>query len=1170
MGGGATSIRLCGRLEVEWRGERIESAIRGNQGRLLFAYLVLHRANPVRRDALVGAVWPDAAPSGAEGHLAPLLSRLRKLLGADHVVGRGEVQLLLPEDADVDWERARADLVAARAASEWGDWPLARERALRAAAAAEPGLLPGLEAPWLDALRTELADLRAEALETAARAGLADGGERALAEAREAAQAAVAAAPFRESARAALMSVLRARGNVAEALQAFEDVRVLLRDELGARPGAELLALHAELLRDEERPAAPAAPARGRRPAPALPDRLAAAVATPLVGREAALGRLRDGLDAARAGNTGLVLLLGEGGIGKTRLVAELAREAEGVRVLYGRCDEEELFPFGPWIEMFGDHLAGLPHAELVAALGDGAPELVRLLPDLRSRLPAVPDPPSTDPETQRRRLFEAMVGVVRRLATRSPLLVVVDDLHWADRSSLLFGRHLVRSAPLGPVLMLGTYRDTDLYDGHPLVQVIADLERELEAELPRLKLEGLDETETSELVASWRHGPLEDHALSAIREETNGNPFFLKQLVRHLEEGGGRVPAGVRDVIGRRVARLPEASGRVLRVAALIGRDFDFGLLRAVAQVPEDELLDVLEAAVRAGLLVEVASTPGRYSFVHALLRTALEDELSGARRALLHARIGSAIEQRSRFRLDAVLVDLARHFLAAGPEEAERATGYAIRSAEQAIERLAYEEGADLLAEALAARDRVGWPDPSARAELLLQLAAAVWRTGRWEDARERFADAAAAAHEAGDAELFARAALGHGGGAWERFGTEDLASAALLEEALERLPLGDSALRARVLSRLGGVLYYSPQSEQRSPELVRMAIDMARRIGDDEALIAALSAAQYAFWRPGQGDVRLAYADELVELAQRQNDLEFAAEAYAWRVIVGLELCRRDEAERDMGRHAELAERLGQPELIVHAAAFAAMLALLDGRWDDAEQAAQAVLSRGARSEAPDALQFFGVEMIVLRGEQGRLGELEPHFARLVREVGALPGWKTALAWAYVQSGRPEAALTELEDLRANEFAALPFDANFDAALAIVSHIAAELGDAELAAEVDPLLRPYRDHWLVLGPAPATLGPIAYSVGLCALVAGDAATAAEDFALALDRAEAMRSGPYVARAHAGLAAALAQLDGEENRERAAEHHAAALAGAQRLGMVRLAEQLRAQAAA
>ncbi|HEX8204458.1 MAG TPA: hypothetical protein VF587_00215, partial [Solirubrobacteraceae bacterium] len=453
--------------------------------------------------------------------------------------------------------------------------------------------------------------------------------------------------------------------------------------------------------------------------------------------------------------------------------------------------------------------------------------------------------------------------------------------------------------------------------------------------------------------------------------------------------------------------------------------------------------------------------------------------------------------------------------------------------------------------------------------RADLLLRLAAAVWRTGRWEEARERFADAAAAARDAGAPELLARAALGHSGGAWERFGTEDPASVALLEEALATLPAEDSPLRARVLSRLGGVLYYSPDSQERSPALVVDAIDMARRTGDPEALVAALSASQYAFWRPGQGDVRLAYVDELVELCEGLGDLEAAAEARAWRVIVGLELCRRDQAERDMRRHAELAERLGQPELIVHAAAFTAMLALLDGRWEEAEQAAEAVLSRGARSEAPDALQFFGVEMIVLRGEQGRLGELRPHFERLVREVGALPGWRTALAWAHVQSGEPEQALATLADLRADSFAALPFDANFDAALCIVSHIAAELGDAELAAEVGPLLRPYRDVWCVLGPAPATIGPVAYSVGLCALVAGDPAAAAEDFELALERAQAMRSAPYVARAHAGLAEALGRL-GPEHRDRAARHGDEALGMAERLGMVRLTEALRGRAVA
>jgi DNA-binding SARP family transcriptional activator len=563
-----TRIQLCGRLTVEWDGERLERALPGRQGRLLFAYLVLHRGRPVRRDELIDALWSEEGPPpSGDALLAPPLSRLRKALGSGRLEGRGELTLELPADAWIDWEVARDGVERARVALREEDWAAAWEPAQAALAIADRGLLPGLEATWIDERRTELADLRLEALEAVATVGVHLGGAE-LPVAEQAARAAVEAAPFRESARLALMEALRARGNVAEALRAYEDLRVLLREELGTTPGPALVALHERLLHADtgggglfpatldldsraprDRPSAPSA---------ALPDRLAAAAATPLVGRADALARLQEALGQARAGQTGLVLILGEGGIGKTRLIAELARGAEDFAVLYGRCDEEELFPFGPWIEMLVDHLAKVPDDELGPLLGDHAPDLARLVPALRTRLPGLAEPPASDPETQRQRLFGAFTGLIPRLAQRSPLVMVVDDLHWADRSSLQMGRQLVRSAPLGPVLMLGTYRDTELHPGHPLTEVLADLEREV-GELERLRLEGLGEHEVAEIVGDRA----EAETVRRIREETGGNPFFVKQLARHLDAAGTGVPAGVRDVIARNVARLPEEAGR-------------------------------------------------------------------------------------------------------------------------------------------------------------------------------------------------------------------------------------------------------------------------------------------------------------------------------------------------------------------------------------------------------------------------------------------------------------------------------------------------------------------------------------------------------------------------------------------------------------------------------
>src|SRR3954452_22086415 len=269
-----TRIELCGRLLVEIDGEGLQAALPGRQGRLLFAYLVLNRDRPVRRDELVDALWSEnGQPESADALLRPPLSRLRKALGPGRLEGRTELTLALPDDAWIDWEVAHAALARTREALGAGDHQTAWQAANEAAEIASAGLLPGLEADWIDERRRELADLRLEALEAAASAGAALGGAH-LAGAERAARAAVEAAPFRESARAALMEVLRAGGNVAEALRVYEDLRIVLRDELRATPGTRVVALHERLLRDDD-PGPASAPApvavEPKAPRPAAP-----------------------------------------------------------------------------------------------------------------------------------------------------------------------------------------------------------------------------------------------------------------------------------------------------------------------------------------------------------------------------------------------------------------------------------------------------------------------------------------------------------------------------------------------------------------------------------------------------------------------------------------------------------------------------------------------------------------------------------------------------------------------------------------------------------------------------------------------------------------------------------------------------------------------------------
>jgi tetratricopeptide (TPR) repeat protein len=913
-----------------------------------------------------------------------------------------------------------------------------------------------------------------------------------------------------------------------------------------------------------------------------VPDRLVQAAASSWIGREDLLARLQEAAGDVAAGATALGFVTGDGGIGKTRLVAELASRLPGFDVLYGRCDEEQHFPYGPWVQALRPRLARLADPELAGLLGGAAADLARLLPEIRERLPEVASASRHgDPDTERHQLFVAIAQLLGRLAARRPLLVVVDDLHWADRSSLLLWRHVADDPGLGAVLLVGTFRDTELHPGHPLPELIADLERH--RDVPRIALGGMDEGEVGALIGSVHDAEVDAGTVRAIRTETDGNPFFVKQLVRHLEEVGGdggldafdglAVPQGVRDVIARRVSRLSADAGPVLRVAALLGRDFEFEVLAEVVELDEEPLLDVLDEAVRGGLLVELPSTPGRYSFAHALLRTTLEAELSRTRRARLHARIGAAIERQHAGRLEPWLDELARHFAEAGPQESARAVHYAMRAAEQATRRVAYDESVRLLRRAAEVRRGEAAADPAGLAglaELERALAGAEGRAGRWKSARASFARSAEAARAAGDAEAFALAALGHSGGTWDHWGRLDRASAALLEEALERLGPGDGALRVQVLARLATIRYYDDGPEERVLRPAADAVAMARRLGDREALTAALVAEHFARWVPGSAPERLGLSDELVALTESAGRPLEVAEAHMWRASALLELCRLEEADAHLARHEELVEVLAQVPSLVHRDALRATRAVLEGDYEAGAAAARALLTRGSREQAQDpastaiTLSFHAAVMMSLLTERGEFGRMVPELDQLVHEQPRLPGWRVMRAWAHLQAGDRDRARTTLEELAGPGLPAFPRDVNFVPSLALLAHIAADLRDGTIAARVEPLLAPFCRFWVVFGIGGATLGPVAYSVGLLRLVQGRADDAIPSFELALERSHAMRARPYVARSQAGLAAALRVRGASGDAGRAAELEAKARDAARELGMLRLEREL------
>jgi DNA-binding SARP family transcriptional activator/tetratricopeptide (TPR) repeat protein len=1159
------TIRLCGPVGLDQDGLERAAALPGRQGRLLFAYLVLNRDRDCGRAELIDLLWPERPPAAADSALSALLSKLRRALGDGALTGRSELRLVPPAPIEVDVEVAAAVAAEAEAAIDAQDWATAAASAREVLAVDLQTFLPDCEGPWVAECRRELDTVRVRALEVLAEAGLRQGG-RELGTAEQAARAAVAAMPFRESAHCLLMEVHEAAGNPAEALRVFEELRILLRDELGTTPGAAAMAVHERLLRGEAPTPRAVEPVDQKIPAVAWPAPLAAALGRhELIGRGRELELLAQCWDQAVGGARQLVLLSGDAGIGKTRLAAELGRRAhdDGALVLYGRFDEEAVAPYQPVVEMVRGWSSGASLHPLRDCLGVRAADLGILFAELG------PPPPDndTDPDGRRLRFFDAVAALLGEAGAQGPLVLVFDDLHWADRPTLQLLRHLVRSPQPRQAMLLGTYREAELEPGHPLLELIADVRRE--GTLQQLELAGLDECEVAQLVTALGVPSAERSFVHALHGETEGNPFFIEEVVRHLRGSGLRgvvsltdagVPDGVREVTARRLRRLDAQSRQALQVAAVIGREFDYDVLHAVSPLEEDALIGALEEGVEARVLRE-AGRVGRYAFTHALVRATLYDGLSQLRRARLHGRVGEAIARLRGADLDPHLPQLAHHFAQAAPvEQPERAIDFALAAARRADRQLAWEEAAQHYRAALRARELMGAFDDPLRAELLLAQGASEDRAGMEIEARATFQIAAATARVLGDASLLGRAALGHAG-QWSILGRVDEARQALLEEALAALGEEDSPLRARLFARLALELYYSDQPERRLA-LSEQAVELARALGDPRTLATCLDARHYALWRPENVNERLEVAAELREIAEQTGDPELELEGAGWTVVDLLELGDVHGADIQIAAASKLAEALQRPIWLWWTALLRCTRAQLDGRFDEAERLADEALEIGRHGQAENAVNAYWQAMFNIRREQGRLAEVEPSVRRFIELYPRLVAWRAGLALLLIELDRPDEARAEFEALAGGD---LPRDANWLIGVTLLAEVCGALGDGERAEPLYELLEPYGGRNVVVGRAATCNGAAARLLGTLAAAMRSWELAEGHFISALAMHERMGARPWVARTQLAYAEMLLARRQRGDKARARELLADAAVTADALGMGVVAQRAR-----
>jgi class 3 adenylate cyclase/DNA-binding NarL/FixJ family response regulator len=854
----------------------------------------------------------------------------------------------------------------------------------------------------------------------------------------------------------------------------------------------------------EDPPRAPAAAERSGpgEPIASRPTRRPAGV---FVGRQAEMAHLTKALESARQGRGQVVLLAGSSGMGKTRLAQQLAEraEAEGALVLWGRCLEEPgAPPYWPWRQLIRGYLRGSGDARAAETLGAGLADIAEFVPEVAEQfaVAASAGTAASDTAESRFRMFDAVAAFWRRASQRVPQVLIFEDLHWADATSLRLFTFLAAEIEDSAILLLATYRDTELPRQHPLSETLADLARS--PVFHRIELAGLSSRETEEFMAAAGGGTASANFVSAIHERTEGHPLFLEETLRLMMEGRSaqspasigddprllmKIPTGVRDVIGKRLNRLSVLTGRLLSTAACVGRTFDLDLLAQLeADKSEDDVLLALEEALAVRLIEPVPETQ-KFRFSHALIRETLYDEMLGMRRSRLHLRIGEMLEQRHATDDPAVLPQLAYHFSEAGSGgAAAKALGYAKQSAELAAKVLAFEEAARLYRLALQLQQRHFARDAAERCALLLSLGDAELWLGTAEPACASYEEAADLARSQTLTTLFVQAAIG-----FERSNTQAArsgeAAVALLLEAAALHQTYD-ALRVELLARLCRAYVYCDRADE-AKDAHRRAVELARQLGDMSSLYLALGSIALAGYWPDLLRERLAAANEAWAIAE---DLSLPRRVMDLLPFYLCDLVRAGDAaalDRLREQGLRLAEQVRSPYMLTVCQHIEVPLAISEGRFADAERCAVRALETGRRSAEDKALSAYGMQMFCLRREQGRLREALPMLQHFVRNTPKAQIWQPGLALLYAELDMRPECQAEFDSLPWSRATTAPSDASTMTLVAFAAEVCVYLGDAARAALLYPLLLPHAGANLLadssgpcLGSADRVLGSLA----------------------------------------------------------------------------------------
>jgi tetratricopeptide (TPR) repeat protein len=901
----------------------------------------------------------------------------------------------------------------------------------------------------------------------------------------------------------------------------------------------------------------------------------------PVLGREEPLEALAAAWKATLYGNRRTVLLAGEGGIGKTTVAAELALRlhAEGALVLYGRWDQRALAPYQAVREALGTYAAACPTERLRADLEGWGDEITRLLPDVGARVGGVRAPLMGDPDGERMRLFEAIEAWLTVLARRRPVLLVLDDLHWADGSSLLLVDHLRHSPGDAPLMIVATSRDDEnqgdanvLGFGPAPTQAHSsagggDGGSEGDGRVERIGLAGLGRTAVAHLVEQAIGRPLDDSdddLIEWLSGETAGNPLFVQEVLRSvsgsrdaaaaLRTARREVPERLTDVVRWRLKQLPAQARLVLADAAVIGTTFDVELLSGATATPPVQLNAPLDHALRSGLLRH--HSPGeRYAFAHEVVQRALRDDLDADRAAGLHRRIATTLAGRALAGGDVSAAEVAYHHLrGADASTATAAIRWARNAAEATRRETAFEAAVSLLTRAVEVHDTLvtpfgtdGGSDAYAAVscELRLELAEALDRAGEFTARDQWHHEAAEKARAIERNDLFVRAALGYGGRLPAATPPIPVARQ-LLEEALERLPDEDSRHRALVLARLAQIRHFDSRYDQRRSRSDE-AVAMARRLDAPVVVATVLMSRCLTLDGPTDYEEQLLVGSEITEIGEQTGDPDLVLMGLRARIPALLVLGRHDEACALADTFTQLANQVRHPDHLRIASMWQVLWMGLEGRYDEAEAVAeklrrQLVASGHSQGKMIHFLQTFALRWLA--------GDLERSRAALDNELQPIyHGWSAFEAmrmWLEAATRHRDRALELLPKRPPDEYVArIPHDYMWwPRMIALRVTVTDGTGDPAWAAPLYEALLPYNGRNVVIGYS-GFFGAVDHHLGTLALTLERPDEAVTWLESGLAQHRTLGAEPYAAFTSRWLEHALRARGHPGDVERAAELH-------------------------